>query len=69
MLKEAAGAVGTALVFSPIGMPIVVHGFAGLLVGAAGLHVVNLFLNDIKTAVEDRDQDIRRSGIEQEPNR
>ncbi|NTW53065.1 MAG: hypothetical protein HGB22_10840 [Chlorobiaceae bacterium] len=68
MLKEAAGAVGTAFIFSPIGLPIVAHGLAGLLVGAAGLHVVNLFLNDIKGAVEGQKQDGRPSENEYKPN-
>ncbi|HWQ26778.1 MAG TPA: hypothetical protein VN367_08355 [Chlorobaculum sp.] len=62
MLKEAAGAVGTALIFSPIGLPIVAHGFAGLIVGAAGLQVVNLFLTDIKGAVDGLTQDKQSSG-------
>ncbi|HWR02048.1 MAG TPA: hypothetical protein VN371_09315 [Chlorobaculum sp.] len=62
MLKEAAGVVGTALIFSPIGLPIVAHGFAGLLVGAAGLHVVNLFLNDMKGAVENLNKDDQPPG-------
>lgn len=50
MLKETAGAVGTAFVFSPFGMPIVAHGLAGLLVGTATLHVVNGVINDVKGA-------------------
>ncbi|ACF11686.1 conserved hypothetical protein [Chlorobaculum parvum NCIB 8327] len=50
MLKETASAVGAAFVFSPIGMPIVAHGLAGLLVGTATLHVVNGVINDVKGA-------------------
>jgi hypothetical protein len=52
MLKEAAGVAGAALVFSPIGMPIVAHGLAGLLVGNLGLYVVDVFLKDIRGAIE-----------------
>ena len=50
MLKETASAVGTAFAFSPLGMPIVAHGLAGLLVGTATLHVVNGVINDVKGA-------------------
>lgn len=52
MLKEAAGVAGAALIFSPIGMPIVAHGLAGLLVGNIGLFVVDVFLKDIGSALE-----------------
>lgn len=50
MLKETANAVGAAFMFSPLGMPVLVHGFAGLIVGTAGLHLVNGVINDIKGA-------------------
>lgn len=50
MLKETTSAVVTAFAFSPLGMPIVAHGFAGLLVGTATLHVVNGVINDVKGA-------------------
>jgi hypothetical protein len=66
MLKETAGAVGTVIALSPIGLPIVAHGFAGLLVGAAGLHLFNLFLNDIKGADEQLDRQQIQSKIQQE---
>lgn len=36
MLKTAAGVAGGALLFSPVGMPIV-HGVAGLAVASLGL--------------------------------
>ena len=36
MLKTAAGVAGGALLFSPVGMPIV-HGIAGLAVASLGL--------------------------------
>lgn len=62
MLKEAAGVVGTAFILSPIGLPIVAHGFAGLLVGAAGLQIVNLFLKDINGAVQNLKQDEQPPG-------
>jgi hypothetical protein len=50
MLKETVSAVGAAFVFSPFGMPIVAHGVAGLIIGTAGLHLVNGVINDIKGA-------------------
>ncbi|HHE32387.1 MAG TPA: hypothetical protein ENL07_07120 [Chlorobaculum parvum] len=61
MLKETASAVGAAFVFSPIGMPIVAHGLAGLLVGTATLHVVNGVINDVKGAGDT----LRRESIQQ----
>ena len=33
MLKEAGGLVGGVLIFSPAGVPILLHGVAGVLVG------------------------------------
>lgn len=36
MLKTAAGVAGGALLFSPVGMPVV-HGIAGLAVASLGL--------------------------------
>ncbi|NTU53186.1 MAG: hypothetical protein HGA97_05690 [Chlorobiaceae bacterium] len=50
MLKETATVAGTAFVFSPFGMPLLVHGVAGLIVGTAGLHLVNGVINDLKGA-------------------
>jgi len=37
MLKEIGGLAGVALMFSPVGMPFLLHGFAGIVVGGAGL--------------------------------
>jgi|GEM_PF-1928204 len=50
MLKETVSAVGAAFVFSPFGMPVIAHGVAGLIIGTAGLHLVNGVINDIKGA-------------------
>ena len=61
MLKEAAGVAGAALVFSPIGMPIVAHGLAGLLVGNIGLYVVDVFLKDIRGALESAADDTTKN--------
>jgi hypothetical protein len=52
MLKETVSTLGAAFAFSPFGMPIVVHGVAGLIIGTAGLHLVNGVINDIKSAGE-----------------
>ena len=35
MIKQTVNALGTAFAFSPFGMPLVVHGVAGLIVGTA----------------------------------
>ncbi len=51
MLKEAGGIVGGALVFSPLGMPILLHGIAGVLVGGAGVFVADAVLKQVVEAV------------------
>jgi hypothetical protein len=51
MLKEAAGVAGAAIIFSPLGFPIIAHGLAGMIVGNAGLFVVDAFLKEIRVAV------------------
>jgi len=51
MLKEAGGIVGGALVFSPLGMPFLLHGVAGVLVGGAGLFVVNAVARQVVDVV------------------
>jgi hypothetical protein len=50
MLKETVNTVGAAFALSPLGLPIVAHGVAGLIVGTAGLHLVNGVINDLKGA-------------------
>ncbi|ABB23681.1 hypothetical protein [Pelodictyon luteolum] len=50
MLKEAAGAAGGALLFSPLAMPFVLHGVAGLLVGGAGLYAADSMLKQVMDA-------------------
>ena len=49
MLKEAAGVAGGAFLFSPLGMPILFHGVSGILVGGAGLFVVDAVLKQVVT--------------------
>ncbi|MGB7510075.1 MAG: hypothetical protein WBP54_02170 [Pelodictyon phaeoclathratiforme] len=51
MLKEAGGVVGGVLLFSPIGMPILLHGVAGAVVGGAGLFVADAVLKQVTGAV------------------
>lgn len=51
MLKEAGGLVGGALIFSPIGMPILLHGVAGAVVGGAGLFVADAVLKQMAGTV------------------
>lgn len=50
MIRKTVKTVGTAFVFSPFGMPLLVHGAAGLLVGAVGLNLLNGVINDVKSA-------------------
>ena len=47
MLKEAGGLAGGALIFSPLGMPFLLHGLAGVVVGGAGLFVVDAVLKQV----------------------
>ena len=49
MLKEAAGVAGGALLFSPLGVPILLHGVSGIVVGGAGLFVVDAVLKQVGT--------------------
>ncbi len=51
MLKEAGGLVGGVLIFSPAGVPILLHGVAGVLVGGAGLFVADAVLKQVVGAV------------------
>ncbi|MEI7789350.1 MAG: hypothetical protein WCI23_11930 [Chlorobiaceae bacterium] len=47
MLKEAGGLAGGALIFSPLGMPFLLHGVAGILVGGAGLFVADAVVKQV----------------------
>ncbi|MFZ4524073.1 MAG: hypothetical protein ACOYOE_00630 [Chlorobium sp.] len=47
MLKEAGGLAGGALIFSPLGMPLLFHGLAGVVVGGAGLFVADAVLKQV----------------------
>ncbi|TLU81562.1 MAG: hypothetical protein FDX21_10780 [Chlorobium sp.] len=47
MLKEAGGLAGGALILSPLGMPFLLHGIAGVVVGGAGLFVVDAVLKQV----------------------
>jgi hypothetical protein len=47
MLKEAAGVAGGALLLSPLGVPILLHGVSGIVVGGAGLFVVDAVLKQV----------------------
>ena len=47
MLKEATGLAGGALLFSPLGMPILFHGLSGIVVGGAGLFVADAVLKQV----------------------
>jgi hypothetical protein len=47
MLKEAGGLAGGVLMFSPLGVPILLHGVAGVLVGGAGLFVADAVLKQV----------------------
>ena len=59
MLKTAAGVAGGALLFSPVGMPIV-HGIAGLAVASLGLiaagSAIGAITDNIGNALAPKDQ-------------
>ncbi|NTW69649.1 MAG: hypothetical protein HGB23_07315 [Chlorobiaceae bacterium] len=50
MLKEAAG-IGGAILLTPLGVPIALHGIAGILVGGAGLFVVDAVLKQTENII------------------
>ncbi|WP_153303699.1 hypothetical protein [Prosthecochloris sp. GSB1] len=52
MLKTAAGVAGGALLFSPVGMPIV-HGVAGLAVASLGVMAAGSVLGAITDKIGD----------------
>jgi hypothetical protein len=60
MLKEAAGVAGGALLFTPLGVPIALHGIAGILIGGAGLLVVDAVLKQVEDIVQNP---VSQSGI------
>ncbi len=47
MIKEAGLLAGGALILSPVGIPILLHGVAGLLVGGAGIAVTDAVLKQV----------------------
>ncbi|MBM3162377.1 MAG: hypothetical protein FJZ79_03440 [Chlorobi bacterium] len=51
MLKDAAAAAGGAILLTPLGMPLVLHGVAGVLVGGAGLFIVDSVLKQVMESI------------------
>jgi hypothetical protein len=51
MLKEAAGIAGGALLFTPLGVPIFLHGVAGILIGGTGMILADSFLKEIANQI------------------
>jgi len=51
MLKKAGGLVGGALVLSPLGVPFLLHGVAGVVVGGAGLFVADAVIKQVAETV------------------
>jgi hypothetical protein len=68
MLKEAAGAAGAAIIFSPFCFPFVAHGIAGLVVGNAGLFVAGSLIREIGTAMEKVNEEIAKGRQDQSPS-
>ncbi|NTU97283.1 MAG: hypothetical protein HGA62_05630 [Chlorobiaceae bacterium] len=55
MLKDAAGFAGGALLLTPLGVPIFLHGVAGMLIGGAGLILADSFLKEIANQISHTD--------------
>jgi hypothetical protein len=51
MLKDAAAAAGGAILLTPLGMPFVLHGVAGVLVGGAGLFIADSVLKQVMESI------------------
>ncbi|MGB0132007.1 hypothetical protein [Chlorobium sp.] len=51
MLKDAAAAAGGAILLTPLGMPFVMHGVAGMLVGGAGLFIADSLMKQVVEAM------------------
>jgi hypothetical protein len=66
MIRETVKTVGTAFVFSPLGMPLLVHGAAGLLVGTVGLNLLNGVIKDVKSAGDVLQQEMNKPGDRQQ---
>ncbi|ACD90434.1 conserved hypothetical protein [Chlorobium limicola DSM 245] len=47
MLKDAAAAAGGAILLTPLGMPFVMHGVAGMLIGGAGLFIADSLMKQV----------------------
>lgn len=47
MIKEAGALAAGALILSPVGIPILLHGVAGLLIGGAGIAVADAVLKEV----------------------
>jgi len=54
MLKDAAAAAGGAILLTPLGMPIVMHGVAGMLVGGAGLFIADSLMKQVVEAMNNK---------------
>jgi hypothetical protein len=47
VLKEIGGLASGAFIISPLGMPLLLHGVAGIIVGGAGLVVADVVLKQM----------------------
>ncbi|MBN1279141.1 MAG: hypothetical protein JW989_05115 [Chlorobiaceae bacterium] len=62
MLKDAAAAAGGAILLTPLGMPFVMHGVAGMLVGGAGLFVADSLLKQVLEVMDTSQQSVDGTG-------
>lgn len=68
MLKDAAAAAGGAILLTPLGMPFVMHGVAGMLVGGAGLFVADSLLKQVLEVVDTSQKNSGSASDTQEGN-
>lgn len=55
MLKDAAGVAGGALLLTPLGVPVLLHGLAGMLIGGAGLILADSLIKEITSQISHAD--------------
>lgn len=59
MLKETAAVTGGVVLFSPIGMPFLLHGIAGAIVGAPVLIAADSVLKNVVQSMDRKEADER----------
>ncbi|NTW62819.1 MAG: hypothetical protein HGA46_01750 [Chlorobiaceae bacterium] len=71
MIKETAAIAGGAVLFSPLSVPVMLHGVAGLLVGGAGLFIVDSVVKQLTDSIGNSPEHNRKdeSGSASQPEK